>query len=391
MKRILVTGGGSGGHVNTAKAFVDKLMREYGERSVLENILYIGGNKGMAGDPSSLSLEQKIIEQNTQIPFKAVSAGKLQRKPDLTTLTMPFEVTKGFLQSLKLIKQFRPDLVFATGGYVTVPVCMAARALRVPVYLHEQTASVGLANKIVAKFAKKVFVSFASSLDEFPKDKVVLSGHLIRRSIFDVSLTQQAKLAHKLKSQLDKVGDVPVVTLIGGGQGSHKLNTVFLQTLPKLLGKYFLILQTGDNSATGDFDKLTKRVEALPEFMRDNVLITKFVHEADFGYIMAKTDIFVGRSGAGLVYEMALLRKPSILVPIPWVTHNEQMKNAQNLVDVGLAKVIEESDLNPGTLTATIDSMNEAIKKQTLPIDEDALQNLFPDNGAEIVFHEIFG
>ena len=372
--------------MSTAKAFVDELYKRFDKDDVNANILYVGGRTGMSGDKGGKSVEQRVIGDATDIPFVTISSGKLQRRLDGTLLKMPFGVTAGFFQSLRILREFKPDVVFSTGGFVTVPVAMAAWVLRIPIYLHEQTAAIGLANKIVSRFAKKIFITFESSKSEFPEGKVVHTGHLLRKAIFQKE--SDTPLARELKAALNG-NNMRVVTLIGGGQGSHKLNMAFKDALPKLLEKYILVLQLGNNSQFDDFATLNEIKQSLPDKLRSRLILTKFITEDEIGFILDKTDIFVGRAGAALVYEMAVLRKPSIFVPIPWVTHNEQEKNAQNLVDAGLARILPEANLSGDALSAEIEQLASDLDSGRVKINDELLTNRFPTNGPAVVVDEV--
>jgi len=340
MKRILITGGGSGGHVSAATGLIQALLKK--DPKYIDNILYVGGKLVTETGRSGQSVEQTRFEGG-KIPFIAIRAGKLQRYFNLNTIKLIFGAIGGFIDANKVIKDFKPDLIFSTGGFVSVPVCFAGWIKKKPVYLHEQTAAVGLSNKIVSRFAKKVFITFPQSAKYFPKSEVIHSGNLVRPQIWEINeKTEIAKAIKKMKEEQDKY---PIIYISGGGQGAHTLNVNIRQTLNYALEEFQIVLQIGDNTINKDYEVLVKEWQKLPEKLKTRFFPVKFVKDEEIGYVFKHSDIYIGRAGANTVYEMGLLKKPSIFIPIPWVTHNEQLLNAQTLVDCGLAKILPEGEL----------------------------------------------
>jgi len=382
-KRIVVTGGGSGGHVSASSAIIEGLQEKY--NIPYENLLYIGGDLGMMNEKNTQSIEQKRFKKaNFQTEY--IRAGKLQRTLSLKGILLTFRTLLGFIDSFKILKRFKPDIVISTGGFVSVPVCLVAHFKKIPIYLHEQTAAVGLSNKIVSKYAKKIFITFEESSKYFPEEKTVHTGNIVRKSIF--SKTGNGKVTETLKKMILQQEKLPIIYISGGGQGSHIINTVVREALPQLLQDFQVILQTGDNQEYKDYNLAVNDKKKLTKVQRERFLPVKYVFEEDIGFVFNNIDLFVGRSGANTTYELGVMRIPSIFIPIPWVTHNEQEKNANVLVNLGLAKILPEGELSREKLVLTI----KTFRKKWISnkdIDEGNIKKRFPTNAVNIILKEI--
>ena len=255
-KKIVVTGGGSGGHISTASAIISTLEKNYELNN--DNFLYIGGDLGMANEKPGNSLEQRIFV-NESFNKKYIRAGKLQRNFSFRGIFLLLRTLLGFIDSYKILKDFKPDIVLSTGGFVSVPVCLTAKMLKSKIYLHEQTAAVGLSNKIVSKYCEKIFVAFPSSKEYFPEGKTIHTGNLIRPEIFHKS--GKGKVVEGLKKMLVQQEDLPVVYISGGSLGSHIINRTVKEALPSLLQDFQVILQTGNNKEFRELRTFSKRKE----------------------------------------------------------------------------------------------------------------------------------
>jgi UDP-N-acetylglucosamine--N-acetylmuramyl-(pentapeptide) pyrophosphoryl-undecaprenol N-acetylglucosamine transferase len=349
-KKIVVTGGGSGGHVSAAFSIISSLQKEY--KLTDENFLYIGGDLGMENEKPGNSIEKKVFSKE---PFyqKYIRAGKLQRSFSFKTIYLLMRTFLGFFDSYKILKEYKPDIVISTGGFVTVPVCLISKLFKSKIYLHEQTAAVGLANKIVSKYADKIFLTFPSSAQYFPVEKTYHTGNLVKPDIFNK--TGRGPIIAPLKKMLEKQEELPVIYVSGGGLGSHSINLTVKDSLNSLLQDYQIVLQTGDNQEYKDYEILLKEKNKLSINLRDRFLPVKYIGKDEIGFLLNNIDMFVGRAGANTVYEMGILKIPSIFIPIPWVTHNEQEKNAMILKEVGLAEIVNEGELSPEQLVLKID------------------------------------
>jgi UDP-N-acetylglucosamine--N-acetylmuramyl-(pentapeptide) pyrophosphoryl-undecaprenol N-acetylglucosamine transferase len=286
----------------------------------------------MWGDKNVSAEYQEVTGR--EIPFYDLKAGKLyQTFHPLKLLRLPF----GFLQAFYYLIRIRPQLIVSFGGYLAPPVVIAGWLLRIPSVTHEQTVEGGWANRLVAKFAKKVFVTWEDSLKYFPAKKTIVTGNPLRPAIFEAK-----KQFNNLTIQ-----QLPTLYITGGKQGSHILNVAAGHALPELLKKYNVIHQCGRSTVFDDYKPLTSH---LPPHLRARYILQDYFTEEEIGSVFAAADMVISRSGANIVYELAALGKPAILIPIPWASHDEQSKNAQILVNAGSAILLEEKDLTPSTL-----------------------------------------
>lgn len=379
-KKIIITGGGSGGHISSAKSIIDALN----EKFILNenNFLYVGSDLGMEKEKPGSSLEIRVFK-NESFNKKYIRGGKLQRSFSLNSIYLLLRTILGLIDSFKIMKQFRPNIVISTGGFVSVPVCIAAKINRAKIYLHEQTATVGLANKIVGKFSEKIFIAYPSSVEYFPKEKVIHTGNLVRKEVFENS--GRGGITEDVKRMIAQQEDLPIIYVSGGSLGSHVINDVMKESLPPLLQDFQIILQTGDSKITNDYQLLTLEKEKLAEELKNRVTITKYIGNDEIGFVLNNADLFIGRAGANTVYELGLLRIPSILIPIPWVTHNEQMENAKVLESVGLAKIINEGELTPEKLQV----MLRLFSREKINIDEEKADSVFVRNAASEIINNI--
>jgi UDP-N-acetylglucosamine--N-acetylmuramyl-(pentapeptide) pyrophosphoryl-undecaprenol N-acetylglucosamine transferase len=379
-KKLVVTGGGSGGHISTASAIISALRKNYEINN--NNFLYIGGDLGMTNEKPGNSLEQKIFASES-FNKKYIRAGKLQRNFSAHTIFLLLRTFLGFIDSYKILKDFKPDIVLSTGGFVSVPVCLTAKMLGSKIYLHEQTAVVGLSNKIVSKYCEKIFVAFPSSKKYFPKEKTIHTGNLIRPEIFYKS--GKGKTTESLKKMFILQEDLPIVYISGGSLGSHILNRTVKEALPSLLQDFQIILQTGDNKEFRDYELLVKEKKKLSPNLQDRFLPIKYIGNKEIGFVLNNIDFFVGRSGANTVYEMGVLQIPSIFIPIPWVTHNEQEENAKILERLGLAKILNEGELTPENLVLKMRRFYEKEKNY----NPSEVEKIFVRNAQEKILKEI--
>lgn len=383
-KKIVFTGGGSGGHTSAASAILEGIRAKY--PNATDQILYIGGKPTIDGKGDGKSLEEKVFA-GTEVRFIAIRAGKLQRYFSWTSVKLLLGVLGGFLDARRELARFKPDLVISTGGYVTVPVCIVAWLMKIPVYIHEQTAAVGLTNKITGKFATRVYTSFTQSARYFKPEKTLHVGNAVRASVFDT--TGQGHIVDAVKKMQKQRPKKPIILFTGGGQGSHIINLTVRQMLKYMIEDFQIIIQTGDNKDLKDYEILERERGKLDEVRRDAFYPVKYIPADQIGYVFANIDLHVGRSGANFVYETAVLEIPSIFIPIPWVTHNEQYKNAKNLEDLGLAKIINEGELSPEGLNREIRLMIERIQGGKLSYDKDEVKRNFPTDAVERIVQDL--
>jgi UDP-N-acetylglucosamine--N-acetylmuramyl-(pentapeptide) pyrophosphoryl-undecaprenol N-acetylglucosamine transferase len=325
-----------GGHHTPALAVIDSLRRNDQFSIFNFQFHWIGHKYSMWGDKSVSAECQEVTKRG--IPFYDLKAGKLYRTfHPLKLLRLPF----GFVQAFYYLLKIRPRLIVSFGGYLAPPVVIAGWLLGIPSVTHEQTVVGGWANRLVAKFAKKVFVSWEESKRYFPTGKTIVTGNPIRRAVLNQVRNSKSEIPNKFEIQNSKF---KTIYITGGKQGSHVINEVVKDALPQLLEKYNVIHQCGRSTVFNDYEKLNSEVQS-------RYILKDYFTEDEIGAVFSAADLVVSRAGANIVYELAALGKPSILVPIPWVSHNEQYKNAQILVAAGSAVILEEKDLTPESLT----------------------------------------
>lgn len=347
--RIVVSGGGSAGHITPILATVDALKSL--DKSV--EILYVGSGGGM---------EQKIAKA-AGLEFAAISAGKLRRYGDLSWLQRLGDVksaalnlrdsgrlVKGYAQSFRLLKRFGPNVVFVKGGYVGLPVGLAAMTLRIPYLIHESDIRPGLTNRVLAKWAAKIAVGFpAEKYKSLPGEKVVHTGNMVRSQLLG---------AHRLTGLREfKLSDkLPVVLVTGGSQGARSINSAVIGALPELLSVAQVIHLAGER----DIEKVRFEIGRADVDIGGYRLFS-FLGDK-MGLALAAADIVVARAGANTLAELALLGKPAIIVPHPSL--EDQTLNASAMARVGAIKVLPQTRLNPRSLVASIKQILDSEDEQ---------------------------
>lgn len=336
---IIITGGGSGGHVMPALAVIEELQNNQNDFFKKINILYIGSKKG---------IEKKLIEKKG-IRYKSINTGKLRRYFSIKNISDVFKTLSGIVQSVHIINKFGPNIIFSTGGFVSVPVIIAGKIKKIPILIHEQTVDAGLANKIAGKFAQKIALTFPESGKYFQKDKIVVTGIPIRKEIF-----QGTKDSGYKRFEFDS--SLPTIFFTGGGLGCRILNEAAKVILPEILLKANVIYQTGASLNGRDFLDMKIIRESLPDYLQKRFYLTEFINE-EIADVFALTDLAIARSGAGTVNELLTMKIPAIFIPLAIATNNEQLKNALISVNLGGAEIIEEKELNSAILLDKIDNI----------------------------------
>ena len=320
MKKIVMTGGGTAGHVTPNIALMPALRKEGFE------ISYIGSYDG---------IEKRLIEEQG-VPYYGISSGKLRRYFNPKNFSDPFRVIKGYGQSIKLLKKIKPDVVFSKGGFVSVPVVLAAKFCRIPAIIHESDITPGLANKLAIPGAVKVCCNFPETLNYLPKEKAVLTGSPIRQELLKGSADAgrtYCKFPEASKS---------VILIIGGSSGSRAINNTVRELLPQLLPDYNVIHLCGK----GNLDtSLTQTVGYLQLEYANQELADLF----------ALSDLVISRAGANAICELLALHKPNILIPLSAnASRGDQILNANSFQAQGFSYVLEEENLSPETLRSAI-------------------------------------
>jgi len=336
MLRLVIAGGGTGGHVQPAIAVLQAL-----KKTTDVNAFWIGSYGG---------IEQSAANQ-AGIVFSPIQTGKFRRYLSLRTPIDVLRIPIGTVQSWRLLRRFRPDVVLSTGGFVSVPTVVAAGLLRIPTLTHEQTATVGLATRINARFAGVVALSFERSRAQLgrTRGRVVVTGNPIRSSLFQGSAERACEI-FKLSS------DLPIIYITGGALGAHAINVAVSVALPHLLEVTQIIHQCGPASGNGDLPRLIEAQSRLAPELRQRYVVRERVGE-ELADIYAAASLVVGRAGAGTVAELAALGKPAILIPLPGAGGDEQTLNARVLADAGRAFLLPQSELTPERLVSEIESL----------------------------------
>ena len=328
---VVIAGGGTGGHTSPGLA-VAALLRE---RS--RTCAWIGSRSG---------IEAQRVPQSG-IPYIAISTGKLRRYWAWQNVAdLLVNVPAGTLSVLRILRTLRPRVVFGTGGFVALPVVLGAALLRLPVVLHEQTAVPGLANRIGARFARRIAVTFPDRAGRLPAARVVVTGNPLRPE-----LRAGSRSSAIARFQLDPV--VPLVYVTGGAQGAHRINRVVGDALASLAEQAQLIHQCGENPATGDRQWLEDRRAALPPALARRYTVVPYIG-AELAGIYAAAALVVARAGAGTVNECCQLGVPALYVPLPGTRGDEQTENARIVERVGGAVVLPQSMLTTERLVREI-------------------------------------
>jgi len=333
MVKVLMTAGHA---ATTALSLFEEIKKEGKNWEVV----WIGTKKAIEGRDVT-TLEHKIFS-NLGIKSYFINSGRLQRKLSLYTIPALLKLPVGFVESLFILIREKPDVVVSFGGHVSFPVAFSSYLLGIPVVIHEQTAAAGLANKMESGFARKIAISRESSFDYFPKNKTVLVGNLVRSGIAGIVPKKE-------------IGRPPVLYITGGSRGSQMVNEIVDKCLETLLKDYSVIHHTGEL----DIEHFTNRKESLDKKLSDNYLVKKNFNTEEVTDIFRKADIVVSRAGANTVSEIIVTRKPSLLIPIPWVQNNEQEKNARIAERIGLSRVVSEYDLTPEVFLKEINFLRD--------------------------------
>lgn len=316
--RVFFTGGGSGGHVVPSLTLIGELRKNSPE----VEIRYIGSYEG---------IESNLVHARG-VDYYAISSGKLRRYFSWENFTDFFKVIKGFFQTLFILlgHRFRRHcLVFSTGGFVSLPVVYAAKVLGIKVFIHEQTSRVGLANKLAAVVADKVYISFEDSRKFFPESKTVLSGYPIRAEILS---NQQKPL--KIKGRYLDEEKRPILFITGGGNGSKLINTLVRKHIEGLKEKYLIVHQVGK-----------RYIESFLDLEDESYICLGFIGD-EMIELLKRSSVIISRAGAGTVCELLALKKRSILIPLKIAQKNEQYWNAMEAVKKLNSQLIEEDEVN---------------------------------------------
>lgn len=340
MKRIILTGGGTAGHVTPNIALLPRL------RELQYDIHYIGSYTG---------IEKELIEKQ-QIPYHGISSGKLRRYFSLKNFTDPFRVLKGFSEANHLIKTLKPDVIFSKGGFVSVPVVIAGKRNHVPVIIHESDMTPGLANRISIPSAYRVCCNFPETLKALPEDKAVLTGSPIRQEL----MTGDPEKARAFCGFKD---EKPVILVVGGSLGATAVNQAVRAILPELLKDFQVIHLCGK----GKLDTSLNNLEGYVQF--------EYIQD-ELRHLFALSDIVISRAGANAICELLALQKPNLLIPLSAsASRGDQILNARSFERQGFSKVLEEETLTNELLLDTVHELYDNRQQYVTAMQQSSQQN----------------
>ena len=345
--RILLLGGGSGGHVFPLIAVANALKEKSQQTGVALELMVLGEGKFMEKAATDIGLV-----------FKPVMAGKLRRYFSLLTVLDIFKMPVGFLQALWHVLWFMPNIVFAKGGYASLPGALVAKLYFIPLFVHESDSVPGLANRILGKLAKTVFVSFNSSQKYFKSGKTVLTGNPVRKALMAGN-----RLAALQNFNLNPARKT--ILILGGSQGAQKINQIILDSLVLLVKDFQIIHQCGESQlqlVKTELEKIIKEGQGeYADAVKANYKLYPFFGEKELATAYAASDIIISRAGANSLFEIAMLGKPVILIPLFHGSRGEQLSNAEELAKFG-GVYIEEENLTPHIIISQINNLLEPEK-----------------------------
>jgi len=378
--RIVITGGGSGGHTFPLIAVYRELKKMAETQKVSLEVIYIG--------PDDFTLPYILKEEGIKV--KTIIAGTLRDSSNfIKSILGFFKIIGGIFQSLFYVYALMPDVIFSKGGYGSFPVVFWGILFFIPTYTHESDAVPGLVNHMVGRFCKKVFISFDYTKRYFSPKKTLLTGNPIRLDLFDQTLDKK-----DVKKLLNLDDEKPVVTIIGGSQGSRHINDFILDILPKIIKEVEVIHQTGKTN----YKEVTREADVVFQEIIGDKEQQKYYHPLPFFEetetpsisslkdVFAVTDLIIARAGSGLIFEIAASGKPSILIPLPWASRGHQKRNAYEYAKNEATVVIEEGNLKPNVFSDLIIQIISDKKKKE-KMSQAALEFAKPKAAHDIAQH----
>lgn len=327
--RLIISGGGTGGHIYPALAIIEDLLKQEPDSEVL----YVGSHRG---------LESSIVPKQG-IKFVALKIQGFKRSLSFENFKTIALFLKSVHDSKKIIKDFKPDVVIGTGGYVSGAVVYAAAKAHIPTIIHEQNSAVGLTNKFLSRYVDKIAIGFHEAKAQFPEEKVIFTGN--------PRAQQVANMHSDFKwSSIGLKDDVSTVLIFGGSQGAPAINNAVIGSINEFNRRtYQVVFVTGQKRYTQVMDKLQKSQ------IKSNIKVLPYIN--NMPQVLPKVDLIIGRAGATSIAEITALGIPAILIPSPYVTADHQTKNTMSLVSRGAALMIKEADLNPKNLLKAVDQL----------------------------------
>ena len=357
--KVIIAAAQTGGHINPGIAIANKIKKE----NKNARIMFIGTTRGLEND----------LVPRAGYELKTIEAYGLSRRLALSNIKNMFKTIKGLNEAKKIVKDFRPDIVIGTGGFISGPVLMAAKKYKIPTIVHESNAFPGVATKLLSKSVDTVLVAFEDAKKRLPNAKrIIVTGTPTKIKKVDLSKEQKEKLIEELK--LNK--DMPIVLVFGGSQGAKSINTALIDIIKNKTNKDYQIIWA---SGPKQYDVIKEELSNFGININNirNVRILSYIYNME--EMMNLSDIIVSRSGAMTITEVAITGKPAIFIPFPFATENHQEYNARVLVSAGAAKIILDKDLNEKILSDTINEMlkdKEKLQQMGINAEKVSIKNV---------------
>jgi len=335
LTRVIISGGGTGGHIFPAIAIANEIKA----RNPEAEILFVGANGRM---------EMKKVPE-AGFAIEGLDIAGLQRKLDLKNLLLPFKIWRSLNQSKRILKKFKPQLAVGVGGYASAPLLYMAQRMNIPTLIQEQNSYAGLSNRLLARRAKRICVAYPGLEKQFPADRVRLTGNPVRKDILDLDNKREEAIEHFGLRE-----DQPIILAIGGSLGARSINEALHNNLKVILkANCQLLWQCGKGyyAKVGDLDE-------------HGIKVFEFIREMDLAY--AAADVVISRAGALSVSELCLVQKSAVLVPSPYVAEDHQTKNAKVLVDSNAALMVKETDTAEELVSITLNLVHDESKRASL-------------------------
>jgi UDP-N-acetylglucosamine--N-acetylmuramyl-(pentapeptide) pyrophosphoryl-undecaprenol N-acetylglucosamine transferase len=345
----------TGGHLAPLLAVYEVLSRQ-------ASCVIVGRKHTFEADKAE-SLEYTLFKKEN-ISFYNLPTARLQRRFTRHTLPSLFRSPSALISARSVLNHERPDVVLTFGGYIGLPVALAAYMKGIPIVLHEQTLHAGLTNRTIGKIATKICISYPTSARFFPSEKTVITGNPVRPEVF------------KAYDSLKLPAGLPVLYVTGGSAGAHAINIIIEYILPSLLQKFVVIHQTGDSQEFKDYERLTKLRGSLTEELKTRYMVKKFILPDEIGWVYKRADVVLSRSGANTVTELIALQKKALLIPLPFAQREEQLENAKYYVNTGLGEYILQKNVNLNTFVKKLLSIHESKIPHMPPFKNDAAEKI---------------
>ena len=370
--KILLTGGGTGGHVYPLVSVFRSLKQIAGQKLLTIDALYMGAD-GFAKE----ELEKEGIK------VRVISSGKMRRYFSILNFFDIFKLIFGFFQSLWLVWKFMPDVIFSKGGYGSVPVVIVGWIYHIPVFIHESDSIPGLSNRIATKFAARIGISFPKALEYFPAEKTAIVGNPIRTDLL-YKVQKEDGIKH-----FGLIADKPVILILGGSQGSQRINDLILEILYDCIKNDIQILhQTGEKNYREVLAEAKIIIGNLPDSYQKYYQAKSFFNENEYALALAASDLVIARAGSGTIFELSAAKKPSILIPLPEAASDHQRENAFAYQKAGASVVFEEKNILPNMF---LKEMIDLLRNKEKLADLGTRANMFSQqNPAENIAKEIF-